>query len=82
MSTTATFDNATTETAAFEAAPAKIRKTFFQWLMEVRARQGEARARAALATMSDARLADIGFTPDQVKHVRTKGGVPADFWTA
>lgn len=73
--TTATFglDTAT-------QADAKPRKTFFERMIEARTRQGEARVRATLARMSDAHLADIGFTPDQVRQVRDSGKVPLSFW--
>ncbi len=73
--TTATFglDTAT-------QADAKPAKSFFQRLIDARTRQGEARVRATLARMSDAHLADIGFTPDQVRQVRVAGKVPLNFW--
>ena len=75
MSTTATFGHHAA--TATESAP---RKSFFQWLMEARMQQGEARVRAAFARMSDFHLADIGFNPDQIRHIRAKGTVPDTFW--
>ena len=75
--TTATFapDISTVTTGAIRS-----RKSWLQRLIDTRARQGEARVRHTFAHMPDALLADIGFTPDQIRHVRARGAVPADFW--
>ncbi len=56
------------------------RKSLWERLKEAGMRRGEARARAQFARMSDAHLADIGFSPDQIRHIRVKGSVPDDFW--
>jgi uncharacterized protein YjiS (DUF1127 family) len=74
--TTATFGHHSA-TASADAAP---RKSFFQRLIEARTRQGVARVSATFARMSDAQLADLGFTPDQVRHVRATGTVPVSYW--
>ena len=73
--TTASFEHHATATT--DTAP---RKGFLHWLIEARKLQGEARARAALASMPDHRLADLGFTPDQIRHVRSNGNIPSTFW--
>lgn len=46
------------------------------------AREAQARRFVAshLAAMSDDRLADIGFTADEVKRVRAEGRIPASYW--
>ena len=73
--TTATFGHHAA--TATEAAP---RKGFFERFIEARTRQGQARVGATFARMSDTQLADLGFTPDQVRHVRKTGTVPASYW--
>jgi uncharacterized protein YjiS (DUF1127 family) len=44
----------------------------------------EAQARRVIARefsrMSDQRLADLGFTPEQVGRIRQTGTIPTDFW--
>ena len=46
------------------------------------AREAQARRVVAshLATMSDDRLTDIGFTADEIKRVRAEGRIPASYW--
>ncbi|MDX2157631.1 MAG: DUF1127 domain-containing protein [Hyphomicrobiaceae bacterium] len=74
----------TTATFGHAAAPAETapRKSFFQWLIEARMRQGEAKVRTAFARMSDHHLADIGFTPDQIRYIRANGSIPDTFWAS
>jgi uncharacterized protein YjiS (DUF1127 family) len=72
--TTATFAH---DTAIAGSEP---RKSLWERIKEAGMRRGEARARAQFARMSDAHLADIGFSPDQIRHIRVKGSVPDDFW--
>lgn len=75
--TTATFGHdAATATAA--KAP---RKSFYQRLIEARTAQGKARVRSIFERMSDAQLADIGLSGDQVRHVRATGTLPASYWS-
>lgn len=77
MSTTsATFGH---HSATADTAP---RKSFFERIIEARMRQGQARVGATFERMSDAQLADLGFNPDQVRHVRKTGLVPDSYWRA
>ena len=77
MSTTTASFTDLDHAAATEKAP---RKGFFQRLIEARQRQGAAHVRAAFERMSDRNLADIGFSTDQIRHIRAKGSVPVEFW--
>lgn len=72
--TTATFD---THATATDGAP---RTGLMHRLIKARERQGEAQVRAVLGRMSDSQLADIGFAPDQVRHIRERGEIPASYW--
>lgn len=72
--TTATFGH---QPATIESAP---RKGLIQRFIEMRTRQGKARVSATFARMSDAQLADLGFSPDQVRQVRKTGTVPDAYW--
>jgi uncharacterized protein YjiS (DUF1127 family) len=71
--TTATFDHQ----ATIDAAP---RKGFLQRFIEMRTRQGKARVGATFARMSDTQLADLGFSPDQVRQVRRNSTIPDGYW--
>lgn len=73
--TTVTFDH-----AAASETDSTPRTGLLQWLIKSRERQGEAQVRAVFARMTDRQLADLGFTPDQVGHVRTTGSIPASYW--
>ncbi len=73
--TTATFGH---HTATVDSAP---RKGFFERFIEARMRQGKTRVGATFVRMSDTQLADLGFNPDQVRHVRKTGTVPDSYWT-
>jgi uncharacterized protein YjiS (DUF1127 family) len=73
--TTATFGHQAADIT--DRAP---RKTLWQRLTEASVARGEARVRAQFARMSDHHLADIGFSPDQIRSIRAKGSVPDDFW--
>lgn len=70
----------TTATFGHSAVTTAPRKSFIERLIEARMRQGRARVQSTFARMSDTQLADIGFTPDQVRHVRATGTMPADYW--
>ena len=73
--TTANFD-----LTASSVTETKPRTGLMQWLIKSRERRGEAQARATLARMSDAQLADIGFAPDHISHIRQTGKIPASYW--
>jgi hypothetical protein len=75
MSTTAAFSHGSA--AATASTPSK---SFFERFIEARTRQGVARVQATFERMSDGQLADMGFSPDQIRHIRTKGTVPASYW--
>jgi hypothetical protein len=49
----------------------------------VAARQAEAGRQVAgfLATQSDARLRDLGFTESQIREVRERGRLPVSYWS-
>jgi len=78
MSNTTTFDMHAT--AASSAAVASSKPTFFQRLIAARMRQGKARVSGYLARQSDATLADLGFTGEQIAAIRKTGEIPASFW--
>ncbi len=75
-----------TTTTTFEAigpTPAEgtaRRKGFFARLIEARIRRGEAEVRFQMSRMSDERLADLGFTAEQIAYIRSNGRIPASFW--
>ncbi len=75
MSTTAAFGHGSA--AATSTTPSK---GFFERFIEARTRQGVARVQATFERMSDGQLADMGFSPDQIRHIRAKGTVPASYW--
>lgn len=71
--------------SAETAVPAKPRRTgFFSRMIKAMTAAREAQARrfvaSHLASMTDERLADIGFTADEIKAVRAEGQVPASYW--
>lgn len=65
-------------TAVDTAAP---RKSFYERLINARMQQAQSRIRGIFTRMSDAQLADIGLTADQIKAVRAKGTIPASYWS-
>lgn len=80
MSTTSAFLGSTAETVVREP-----RSTgFFGRLIKAMTAAREAQARRVvashLATMSDERLSDIGFTAEEIKAVRANGQVPSSYW--
>ncbi|MDX2156239.1 MAG: DUF1127 domain-containing protein [Hyphomicrobiaceae bacterium] len=75
MSTTAAFGHGNAA-----ATSTKSTKSFFERFIEARTRQGISRVRATFERMSDGQLKDMGFSPDQIRHIRAKGTVPASFW--
>lgn len=81
MSTTTAFLGSTAETIA-RAEPR--RPGLFARLIKAMTAAREAQARrfvaSHLASMSDERLTDIGFTADEIKAVRAEGQVPASYW--
>ena len=56
------------------------RKSFFARLIEARTRRGARQVGFQMARMSDERLADLGFTAEQIAYIRTNGRIPAGFW--
>lgn len=75
MSTTANFD-----LRASSVTESKPRTGLLHWLIKSRERRGEAQVQAVFARMSDAQLADIGFAPDHISHIRKTGAIPASYW--
>ena len=64
-----------------EAAPRKgIFARAFDRFVEARMKQGELQVKSYLTKLSDARLQDIGFNPDEIKALRTDGRIPASYW--
>ena len=77
MSTTSTtFDDVGT----LEGTRTPAKKGFFDRLIEARMRQGEARVGYQMSRMSDETLAGLGFTAEQIAHIRTNGKIPRSFW--
>ncbi len=67
------------DTAAAPAAPGFMRR-FFDRMIEAKKVHGEAHVRAYLNSLSDARLADLGFSGDRIKAVRAKDGAANSYW--
>jgi uncharacterized protein YjiS (DUF1127 family) len=61
------------------AAPGLLRR-FFDRMIEARKVHGEAHVRAYLNSLSDERLADLGFSGDRIKAVRAKDGAANSYW--
>jgi hypothetical protein len=79
--TTSPIDYAGHHEAPEAAAPRKgFLARFFERLAEARMNQARVRVQGYLAGLSDARLADLGFGPDETKALRAKGRVPASYW--
>jgi hypothetical protein len=53
---------------------------FFNRLIASRTAHAEAHARAYLNHRTDARLADLGFSPDRIKAVRARDGAFNSYW--
>ncbi len=73
--TTANFD--LTATSVTETKP---RTGLMHWLIKSREHRAEVQVQAAFARMPDSQLADIGFAPDQISHIRKTGKIPASYW--
>lgn len=73
-----------TPAASSTGTDAVKRPGFFTRMFErmIAARTNQARVQVAghLARLSEARLKDLGFTPDEVRAVREKGKIPASYW--
>jgi hypothetical protein len=73
----------TTCSADFD--PVEKRAGFFKRALEavIAARQAEACRQIAgfLASQSDARLKDLGFTDAQIREVRQQGRLPVSYWS-
>jgi hypothetical protein len=67
------------DTTAEPAAPGFLRR-FFDRMIEARKAHGEAHVRAYLNSLSDERLADLGFSMDRVKAIRAKDGAANSYW--
>ncbi len=72
-------------TAVFELHPdvaesQSPQKGLFQQLAENRERQAKARIRSFLLGRSDAGLAELGFSPNEISAIRVTGAIPASFW--
>ena len=52
----------------------------FDRLVRARVAHGEAHVRAYLNGLSDARLADLGFSADRIKAIRAKDGAVNSYW--
>lgn len=79
INTTTLGFNAAVDTTA---APVKsgILRRFFDAIIETKKRHGEAHVRAYLSSLSDERLADLGFSADRIKAVRAKDGAANSYW--
>ena len=53
---------------------------FIDRVIATRERQGKAYVRAYLDRQSDASLAGLGFTAEQIASIRRTGDIPASFW--
>lgn len=49
-------------------------------VVRARVKHGQVYVQAYLTQLSDARLKDLGFTADDTKALREKGGIPASYW--
>jgi hypothetical protein len=81
MSTnTTTLDfNAAADRTAAPAKPGFLRR-FFDRIIEAKKAHGEAHVRAYLNSLSDERLADLGFSADRIRAVRAKDGAINSYW--
>ena len=61
------------------AEPGFLRR-FFDGIIEAKKAHGEAHVRAYLNSLSDERLADLGFSADRIKAVRAKDGATNSYW--
>jgi len=52
----------------------------FERFTQARMKHAQVQIQAYLAKLSDQRLKDLGFTPDEAKAVREKGRIPASYW--
>ena len=77
MSITTAFFGPAVESPAAEAAP---RKSFLSRLMEARLVQSRSHVKSVFSRMSDEQMADIGFTPEQARQVRSTGIIPPGYW--
>ena len=77
MSTSTTTFETVDAPSSTRAAP---RKGFWARFIEQRTRQGEASVRFQMSRMSNERLADLGFTAEQIAYIRTNGRIPGSFW--
>jgi uncharacterized protein YjiS (DUF1127 family) len=71
--------NSSLGTAKEKGKPGFFRRAFDR-LVEARKAHGEAHVRAYLNSLSDERLADLGFSPDRIKAVRAKDGAANSYW--
>lgn len=78
-STTALNFNAAVDTAGASAKPGFLRR-FFNRIIEAKKAHGDAHVRAYLNSLSDERLADLGFSADRIKAVRAKDGAINSYW--
>lgn len=53
----------------------------FRGLVASREAQAKRMVAAQFSRMSDARLADIGLSPDDVRYVRATGQIPRSYWS-
>jgi uncharacterized protein YjiS (DUF1127 family) len=78
MSTT-TLDTVITAGRVSDARPSWLKRLF---AAIVASREAQARRMIAseFSRMSEQRLADLGFTPEQARRIRQTGTIPADYW--
>lgn len=74
----------TTQSPLIAVAPDEAKEGLVARFMKALIASREAQARRAirsyLASLSDARLADLGFTPDQIPTVKAYGSAPGVYW--
>lgn len=80
MSTTSAFLGSAAETVVREPRSSGIFSRLIKAMTAAREAQARRFVASHLASMSDERLTDIGFTADEIKAVRAEGQVPASYW--
>ena len=80
--TTSSIDFAGSVTSGAEKSAPK--RGFFGRLLDGftagQMRRAQVHVQSYLVQLSDERLSDLGFTPDEAKAIRQKGSIPASYW--